>query len=137
VIKASIVPLPARFPRLPGRITIIFGRKASTATAASSGSPTAATRAGTTPRTTAVGFGSSLVHSQSAATNFFSVQFCHCLGGIFVLCHLHKGESTRLPRLTIIHNVDASDLTEWLEESPQIRFRGLKAHIANEQILHI
>jgi hypothetical protein len=134
--------LPARLARLARRATIVLGREsaATARTSASAGSLTAATiprrEAGIRTRPASFRFGSGLIDAQSAAGDFFSVEAGHGLSGVVVIGHFHESKTTRLARLPVIYDVDTRNWPKGLKERSQIRFRGLKTHIAHKQILH-
>jgi hypothetical protein len=134
--------LPARLARLARRTTIVLGREsaATARTSASAGSLTTATiprrESGIRTRPASLRFGSGLIDAQSAAGDLFSVEAGHGLSGVVVIGHFHESKTARLARFPVIYNVDACDWSEGLKQRPQIRFRGLKTHIADKQILH-
>ena len=147
--------LPARLARLTGAIAVVFvGEPATLLTAPASvstistigttitasiatpvavESPTATT--GT--RTAGCGLGTSFVHLQIAATDWFSIQSGDRCGGFGVVGHFHERESAGPSGFAVHCDMDTRDLPEWLEQRAQFRLRRLKTHVAHKQVLHI
>src|SRR5487761_1791138 len=97
---------PARFARLARGFAIILIREALAVTAA------------------------------IAAADLFPVEARNRLGCFRVVGHLDKRKSPGAARFAIHCQVDPRDLSKRREERAQIRFRRLKTHIADKQILH-
>jgi hypothetical protein len=146
--------LPARLARLTRDFAIILVREsffaatagiaaawaaavaaAITATAATISAAAATTWAA---RTTAAGFGfrAGFIYFQIAAADVFAVESCDSFGSFGVVGHLDETETARATGLAIGGDVHAGELAEGLEERAKIVRGGLKAHIADKEILH-
>jgi hypothetical protein len=146
--------LPARFARLPGTVAIILGREpatlgisaASTAAttaaiavpvaikSATATAPTASARS--TAAATGRGLGARLVDFQSSSTDFLAVKARHRLCGFSIVGHLDKRKSACSACFPVHSDVNSSDLSEWFKECAQLRFRRLKTHVPDKNILH-
>jgi hypothetical protein len=148
--------LPARLARLTRDFAIILVREsfffatagvAATGTAAIAATITAAatTLSAAAPAATARAarsaagfrFRASFVYLQIAATDVFAVESCNGFGCFGVIGHFDETETARASGLAIGGDVDAGELAEGLEERAEIVRGGLKAHIANKEILHV
>jgi hypothetical protein len=144
--------LPARLARLTRDFAIIFVREsffapaatvsaiasavsAAIATTISAAVPAAAPWAA---RTAAAGFGfrASFVDFQIAAADVFAVQGRDGFGCFGIVGHFDETETAGPAGLAIGGDVHAGELAERLEKSAQILCGGLKAHIADKEILH-
>jgi hypothetical protein len=139
--------LPARLAWLSCAVAVIFVREppglfAATAAVAIATPITASITIKTSTASRSAwpagcGLGASFVHLQVAATHFFSIEPGDCLRGLGIVGHFNKRKSPGTSRLPVHRNVNTRDLTEGLEQGAQVRFRGLKTHVTDEQILHI
>jgi hypothetical protein len=148
--------LPARLARLTRDFAIILVREsfffatagvaatgtaaiAAAITAAATTLSTAAPAAATRSARTASGFRfrASFVHLQIAAADVFAVQSCNGFGCFGVIGHFDEAETARASGFSIGRDVDPGELAEGLKERAEIVRGGLKAHIANEEILHV
>src|ERR1700722_18956930 len=149
--------LPARRARLTRDFAIIFIRKsflAAAATAAIAAAGASAVAAAITAAATTVtaaaptaatwstrsaagfGFRAGFIYFQIAAADVFSVERrdgFRCFG---IVGHFDETETARAAGLAIGGDVHAGELAEGLEEGAKIFCSGLKAHVANKQILH-
>src|SRR5882762_1542449 len=132
--------LPARFARLPRRLTVIFVGETVAPAAALAASATAARAtevlgAAETLRTawgTAFALGARFIHFQVAPTHFFSIECGHGRRRFRVIRHFDECEAARPPGLPVHSHVDARYLAEWGKQLAQFALRGLEAHVANK-----
>src|SRR5487761_531262 len=127
---------PARFARLARGFAIILIREALAVTAAIASAATAAASWAAAFRRPAFALGARFIHLQIAAADLFPVEARNRLGCFRVVGHLDKRKSPGAARFAIHCQVDPRDLSKRREERAQIRFRRLKTHIADKQILH-
>src|SRR5277367_5772684 len=123
--------LPARLARLTRDFAIIFVGESFLAAAAS-------VPAARTARTAAAGFRfrTGFIHFQIAAADVFAVERRDGFRCFSVVRHFHETEAARAAGLAIGGDVHTRELAERLEERAEIFRGGLKAHVANKQILH-
>jgi hypothetical protein len=76
--------------------------------------------------------GCSFVHLQGASGDFSPIQSGYCLGRLSIIGNFHKRKPSGLPRLTVMRDVNARDLSERLKQRAQVAFRSLKTHVADE-----
>src|SRR5580704_2734358 len=132
--------LPARLARLTRDFAIILVRESFLAAATTAASVTAAAATTTTwtARSAAAGFRfrTCFIHFQIAAAYVFAVERCDGFRCFGVVGHFDETETTRAAGLAIGGDVHAGELAEGLEERAQILRGGLKAHVADKEILH-
>jgi hypothetical protein len=142
--------LPARLARLTRDFAIIFVREsflaaATTAAIAAAGASTvaaavtaAAPTAATWSARSAAGFGfrAGLIYFQIAAADVFAVERRDGFRRFGVVGHFDETEAARAAGLAIGGYVHAGELAEGLKESAKIFCGGLKAHVADKEILH-
>lgn len=135
--------LPARLARLARGFAIILVRKFFLTTAAAPASAIAATVSATTATSAArtawasgFGLGPRFIDFQIASAEILAIESGDGFGGLIVILHFDETEAASAAGFAVRSNVDARELAEWLEERPEIRSSGLKAHIAYKQVLH-
>src|SRR6267143_3126795 len=102
--------LPARFARLPRRLTVIFVREtvaSPAALAASAASSARSAKIPWTPRRPAFALRPRFIHLQVAPANFFSVEGGHGCCRFRVVGHFHECKPSRPSRLPVHGHVDA------------------------------
>jgi hypothetical protein len=76
-----------------------------------------------------------LVDRECPATKLRAVQSGHCLIGIGIHRHFHKGETPGLPRLSILHDLNAIHLSICGESRIQVLFGHLERYVPDINVL--
>src|SRR6266851_1120922 len=127
--------LPARFARLPRRLTVIFVREtvaSPAALAASAASSARSAKIPWTPRRPAFALRPRFIHLQVAPANFFSVEGGHGCCRFRVVGHFHECKTPRAPSFPVHGHMNAAYLAERGKQLAQFGFRSLEAHIAHK-----
>src|SRR5271170_148964 len=135
LVRESFLAAAARVPAAGTSAIaaiVIFAATAATVTAA------ATAAAARTARTAAAGFRfrTGFIHFQIAAADVFAVERRDGFRCFSVIRHFHESEAARAAGLAIGGDVHTRELAERLEERAEIFRGGLKAHVANKEILH-
>jgi hypothetical protein len=135
--------LPARLARLARGLAIIFVREFFLSAAATPSTAIAATVSATTTapaartaRTAGFGLRPRLIDLQVSSAKILAIEGGDGFGGFIIILHFDETEAASASGFAVGGDVDASELSERLEERAKIRSRGLKAHIAYKQVLH-
>lgn len=142
--KPVLLNLPARLAGLARTVAVIFRREAAAATgiaAAPAATPVAiaietASAAARTTATTGRAARTRFIHLEDPAADFLPVQAGHRPRRLFIVGHFHKSESAGSPGFPVHGNMNTRHLAEAFEERAQLRFRSLKIHVSDEDILH-
>src|SRR5689334_21646153 len=126
--------LPARLAGLARGLPVVFVRKSFPAAA----STTAATRASATRTRTAAPrcFRTRFVDLEVASAKLFSVKRRNGLGRFIIIRHFDKGKPASTAGLPVHHQMNPRYLPVRLEQLAQLRFRRVKAHVADKKTLH-
>src|SRR4051794_22696778 len=102
--------------------------------------PSAATAAASAATTTAaegtLRLRARFVDVQLPPVQLSAVQGGDCLGCGVVISHFHETKSAGTAGIAVRHHLHAGNLTERLEQRPQVALRGLEVHITHKDILH-
>ena len=81
------------------------------------------------------GFGTCLIHVETAPAHLRAVQCCDGLVSIFVAGHFHETESPRASRVSVRHDAHPVHLPERFKHLAQFILGSVEAQIADKNIL--
>jgi len=130
--------LPARFA--PGRPATAATATTGTTAATAAAIPAAATSARTiAAKSTAAARARltwpSFVYCKCPSTQFRTIQGCHCFIRITVHGHFYKGETTRLPGIPVLHNLNAIHLAVCGKGRIEVLLGSLERNVPDINIL--
>src|SRR5438270_1106241 len=108
-----------------------------TASATSSAPAKAAASSASTTKSAATRLGPRFIHVKGARPQLIAVHGVDGLVRLLVVGHLHKGEPTRLPRVTVRHDRYLIDLPVSCKSLSKFFFTDVEIQIAYVNVLHI